>query len=102
MRPLLPTVDEARGYARSVLANKQFDCLDRLWYRESRWRWNAENKSSGAYGIPQALPGSKMASAGDDWRVNPLTQVKWGLRYIDNRYGTPCAALVHSNAEGWY
>jgi hypothetical protein len=80
----------------------QFACLDRLWTRESMWSLTATNASSGAYGIPQALPGSKMASAGSDWRHNPLTQIRWGLGYIRARYGTPCSAWGHSEASGWY
>jgi hypothetical protein len=80
----------------------QFSCLDRLWTRESMWSLTATNPSSGAYGIPQALPGSKMASVGSDWRHNPLTQIRWGLDYIHARYGTPCAAWGHSEASGWY
>lgn len=80
----------------------QYSCLVKLWERESNWRWNATNRSSGAYGIPQSLPASKMASAGADWRTNPETQVRWGLGYIDGRYGSPCAALVHSDKNNWY
>jgi hypothetical protein len=80
----------------------QFSCLDRLWTRESMWSLTATNASSGAYGIPQALPGSKMASAGSDWRHNPLTQIRWGLGYIRARYGSPCSAWGHSEASGWY
>lgn len=80
----------------------QFSCLATLWQRESGWNYQAQNRSSGAYGIPQALPGSKMASAGADWRTNPATQIKWGLGYIQGRYGTPCGALGHSNRVGWY
>lgn len=68
-------------------------CLYKLWYSESAWKYTATNPSSGAYGIPQALPGSKMASAGADWKTNPLTQIKWGLEYIKQSYGTPCAAF---------
>jgi hypothetical protein len=63
---------------------------------------NAQNKSSGAYGIPQALPGSKMASAGADWQTNPATQITWGLGYISARYGTPCAAYAHLQSSNWY
>lgn len=88
---------EARGWDYS-----QYSCLVKLWERESNWRWNALNKSSGAYGIPQSLPGTKMASAGADWRTNPQTQVKWGLGYIEGRYGSPCSALAHSDRRGWY
>ncbi|BBC34924.1 hypothetical protein SGFS_062180 [Streptomyces graminofaciens] len=87
----------------SAWANStQWSCLERLWDRESGWRWNAQNPSSGAYGIPQSLPGDKMDTAGDDWRTNPLTQIKWGLSYIDGRYGSPCAAWNHSESHGWY
>jgi hypothetical protein len=79
----------------------QFSCLVQLWNKESGWRTNASNPS-GAYGIPQALPGSKMASAGADWRTNPATQIKWGLSYISGQYGTPCGAWAHSQRTGWY
>ena len=82
--------------------DSQFDCLDKLWTRESGWRWNAENPSSGAYGIPQSLPGSKMASAGQDWKTNAATQIKWGLGYIQQRYQSPCGAWAHSESTGWY
>lgn len=96
------SVSDARAYAKSSVGTSQFSCLDILWDRESGWRTAAENRSSGAYGIPQALPGSKMASAGDDWRTNPVTQVKWGLRYIEGRYGSACNALQHFYNVGWY
>jgi hypothetical protein len=79
----------------------QYGCLDDMWNRESGWRYNAEN-ASGAYGIPQALPGSKMATAGADWETNPATQIKWGLGYIQGRYGSPCAAWSFWQANGWY
>ena len=78
----------------------QFACLVRLWERESGWNHLARNPRSGAYGIPQALPAGKMASAGKDWRTNPKTQIKWGLRYIKSRYGTPCAAWIHARSRG--
>jgi hypothetical protein len=81
--------------------NTQFSCLNNIWTRESNWIWNAEN-ASGAYGIPQALPGSKMASAGADWLTNPTTQIRWGLGYIQSTYGTPCNAWVFWQANGWY
>lgn len=87
----------ARGWPDS-----EFQCLLSLWERESHWNPHAENPSSGAYGIPQALPGSKMASAGDDWQTNPATQITWGLGYIAGRYGSPCGAWGHSEAVGWY
>ena len=80
----------------------EFDCLVALWNKESRWNVYAHNKSSGAYGIPQALPGSKMASAGADWETNPTTQITWGLGYISGRYGTPCDAWAKSQRSGWY
>jgi hypothetical protein len=80
----------------------QFSCLKSLWSRESGWNYRAMNPSSGAYGIAQALPGGKMASAGADWRTNPVTQIRWGLDYIADRYGTPCGAWGHSQASGWY
>ena len=80
----------------------QFSCLDSLWQKESHWNYRAANSSSGAYGIPQAMPGSKMSSAGADWRTNPATQIAWGLSYIDKKYGSPCAALSTSREQGWY
>lgn len=83
-------------------SSSEYQCLVDLWNRESHWNPYAENASSGAYGIPQSLPGSKMASAGADWRTNPATQITWGLGYIAGRYGTPCSAWAHSNGYGWY
>jgi hypothetical protein len=80
----------------------QVPCLVKLWDRESHWNTKASNASSGAYGIAQARPGSKMASVGADWRTNPVTQIKWGLGYIKGRYKTPCGAWSHSEATGWY
>lgn len=80
----------------------QFSCLDALWARESGWNTYAMNPGSGAYGIPQALPGSKMASAGPDWQGDPATQIRWGLGYIQSTYGSPCAAWGHEQATGWY
>ena len=80
----------------------QFPCLNKLWTKESNWRTTAANSYSGAYGIPQALPGSKMATIADDWRTNPATQIKWGLNYIEGRYDTPCKAWSHSQSTGWY
>jgi hypothetical protein len=89
-----------------VLANSwgrdQYSCLVALWTRESNWRWNAFNSSSGAYGIPQALPGAKMAEMGADWQTNPETQIRWGVNYIKHRYGAPCGAMAHSNKFNWY
>jgi hypothetical protein len=92
----------ARAYAQSRLSSTQYNCLNQLWIKESGWRWNAGNPTSGAYGIPQALPGSKMATAGADWRTNPITQVKWGLGYVSGRYGTACAAWSHWLNYNWY
>jgi hypothetical protein len=82
-------------------SSSQFSCLDPLWAHESGWSVTAENPS-GAYGIPQALPGSKMASAGANWQTSAGTQIKWGLEYIKNTYGSPCAAWAHEEATGWY
>jgi hypothetical protein len=79
----------------------QFGCLNNIWTRESGWRYNAQN-ASGAYGIPQALPGSKMASAGADWQTNPTTQISWGLGYIKSTYGTPCNAWAFWQSNGYY
>ena len=86
----------ARGWGED-----QFACLVALFNRESGWNVYAANPS-GAYGIPQALPGSKMATAGADWATNPATQITWGLGYIAARYGTPCGAWGHSQSAGWY
>ncbi|CAN5361724.1 hypothetical protein BH11ACT8_BH11ACT8_03460 [soil metagenome] len=83
-------------------SSDQFGCLDSLFTRESGWNIYADNPSSSAYGIPQALPGSKMASAGADWATNPVTQIRWGLGYIQDRYGSPCGAWGHSQSYGWY
>ena len=80
----------------------QWPYLDLLWNRESGWDPTAINATSGAYGIPQALPAGKMISAGADWRTNPLTQIRWGLQYIATRYGSPQAAWTHEAASGWY
>ena len=80
----------------------QFSCLVSLWNKESGWNYQAYNDSSGATGIPQALPGSKMASAGSDWQSNATTQIVWGLGYISSVYGTPCSAWGHSQSTGWY
>ncbi|MFT4211155.1 MAG: phospholipase [Microbacterium sp.] len=97
----------AQATARQMAADdygwgdSQFQCLLSLWNRESSWNFEAYN-SSGAYGIPQALPGSKMASAGSDWRTNAVTQIAWGLAYIDGSYGSPCSAWAHSESYNWY
>ncbi|TFC77474.1 lytic transglycosylase domain-containing protein [Cryobacterium sp. TMS1-20-1] len=103
----VPDPGSAQAYAYDAVAGRgwgedQYNCLVSLWQKESGWRVNAENSSSGAYGIPQALPGSKMATAGDDWATNAGTQIEWGLSYITGRYGTPCGAWGKSQASGWY
>lgn len=99
--------DDPRDMARAMLpaygwSEDQFGCLDSLWQRESGWNPRAANPYSGAFGIPQALPASKMATAGADWQYNPETQIRWGLGYIQARYGTPCGAWGHSESHGWY
>lgn len=91
------TILVSRGFSLN-----QMRCLDKLWTKESGWRTTARNPSSGAYGIPQSLPATKMESAGSDWETNPATQIRWGLGYIKGRYGTPCAAWGHSQDVGWY
>ncbi|TFC59748.1 lytic transglycosylase domain-containing protein [Cryobacterium sp. TMT2-15-1] len=108
-RPAAPTNPSgAQAIARDMMASKygwgadQLGCLVSLWNKESGWNVNAYNASSGATGIPQALPGSKMASAGADWATNPATQISWGLNYIAERYGDPCGAWNKSVASGWY
>jgi hypothetical protein len=98
---------DPRQVARAMLSEfgfsaGEFSCLDSLWEKESGWDPQAVNPSSGAHGIPQALPGSKMASAGADWADNPATQIRWGLGYIQDRYGSPCSAWSHSQANNWY
>jgi hypothetical protein len=80
----------------------QMSCLEPLWTKESGWNERAGNQSSGAYGIPQSLPGNKMAKYGSDWETNPVTQIKWGLDYIKGRYGTPCGAWSAFQSKGWY
>ncbi|HEY3650988.1 MAG TPA: lytic transglycosylase domain-containing protein [Streptosporangiaceae bacterium] len=96
-----------RQLARAMLGSfgwlsSQFSCLDPLWEHESRWSVTAANPGSGAFGIPQALPGSRMASAGPDWQTSAATQITWGLRYVRDTYGSPCAAWSHEQATGWY
>ncbi|WP_370296343.1 lytic transglycosylase domain-containing protein [Agromyces sp. LHK192] len=104
---ITPDPGSAQAYAAGAVAARgwgpsEYDCLYALWAKESGWRVNAYNASSGAYGIPQALPGSKMASAGADWETNANTQIEWGLGYVSGRYGTPCGAWAHSQDVGWY
>lgn len=105
---LANTPDGARATARQIAADQygwgddQFSCLNSLWHKESGWNYQAYNSNGGATGIPQALPGSKMASFGTDWQTNATTQIKWGLDYISNVYGTPCSAWGHSQSVNWY
>ena len=101
------SVAEYQAYARARCSaygwsTADFNCLVALWNKESKWNPNAYNASSGAYGIPQALPASKMATAGTDYRTNYKTQINWGLSYISSRYGSPSAAWSHSKSKGWY
>jgi hypothetical protein len=98
---------DPRAIAKSMLAqygwdSSQFSYLNQLWWHESGWKVNANNPGSGAYGIPQALPGSQMSSAGADWQTNPVTQIKWGLTYIKGRYGSPGGAWAHEQSSNWY
>jgi hypothetical protein len=83
-------------------SSSQFSCLQPLWEHESGWSVTAENPTSGAYGIPQSLPGAQMASAGADWQSNAATQIRWGLTYIHGRYGSPCGAWAHEESDNWY
>lgn len=102
------SVAELKAYAHDLVINTygwseyDFDCLVKLWNRESGWNPHAHNKSSGAHGIPQSLPASKMASEGSDYYTNGRTQIRWGLKYIKGRYGTPSQAWAHSQRTGWY
>lgn len=102
-----PSPGSNKAVARTMMASfgfgaDQWGCLESLWQKESGWNERAMNRYSGAYGIPQSLPGTKMASAGADWQTNAATQIKWGLGYIKGRYGTPCGAWGHSQRVGWY
>lgn len=100
--------DGAKEVARQIIAQKyrwserQFTCLDNLWTKESKWNYKARNKSSGAHGIAQALPATKMEIVGTDWRTNPVTQITWGLKYIEERYEYPCRAWSKSKRSNWY
>ena len=102
-----PDAGSAKAYALDLLismkyGDDQYSCLVKLWERESNWRHTAKNRSSGAYGIPQSLPATKMATEGPDYLTNPETQIRWGVKYIKGRYGSPCGALAHSDKLGWY
>ncbi|MFF2327897.1 MULTISPECIES: lytic transglycosylase domain-containing protein [unclassified Streptomyces] len=96
------TVAEVQAMARQMVPADQFQCFSNIVNHESSWNYRASNPSSGAYGLVQALPGSKMASAGADWQTNPATQIKWGLSYMDVRYKSPCGAWSFWQANGWY
>lgn len=103
-----PSTTDPREIARQIMANKyswgseQFTCYNAIIMRESKWIVSADNPHSSAYGIPQALPGKKMAAFGADWRTNPATQIRWGLDYVHDRYGTPCGAWSFKRGHGWY
>ena len=98
----------AKKVARSILMDEygfsetQYKCLNQLWTKESNWNYKSRNKKSGAHGIPQALPASKMNVVSTDWRTNPVTQIRWGLRYISIRYETPCKAWAKHKRSNWY
>lgn len=105
---LARTPKGARTVAKVLMEDKygwgdrQFACLVGLWTKESNWNYRSSNKRTGAHGIPQALPATKMDSAGTDWRTNPVTQISWGLRYIESRYDTPCGAFAKFKRTNWY
>jgi len=105
---LARTPDGAREVAKVLMEDKygwgdgQYECLDSLWTKESHWNYKASNRRSGAHGIPQALPATKMEVIGTDWRTNPVTQISWGLRYIDIRYDTPCKAWAKFKRSNYY
>ncbi|WP_129840761.1 transglycosylase SLT domain-containing protein [Streptomyces sp. RFCAC02] len=96
------TAAEVQAIARQMVAADQFQCFSNIVDHESSWNYQAQNPSSGAYGLMQALPGSKMASAGADWQTNPATQIKWGLNYMESRYGSPCGAWDFWSVNNWY
>ncbi|MFF5974160.1 transglycosylase SLT domain-containing protein [Streptomyces sp. NPDC012769] len=96
------SISEVKAMARQMIPADQFQCFSNIVDHESGWNYRATNPSSGAYGLVQALPGSKMSSAGADWRTNPATQIKWGLSYMDGRYGSPCGAWSFWQANHWY
>jgi membrane protein involved in colicin uptake len=108
-KALAAAQNDPQSVAKSLLDDygfgaDQWQCLQQLWTGESAWNYQAANASSGAYGIPQSLPGSKMASAGADWKTNPETQIRWGLGYIKDAYGSPCSAwnTWNSRYPHWY
>ena len=103
-----PATTDPREIARQIMVNKyswgadEYTCYNDIIMRESRWIVTADNPHSTAYGIPQALPGKRMAAFGADWRTNPATQIRWGLDYVHDRYGTPCGAWSFKRGHGWY
>ncbi|MFF8642065.1 transglycosylase SLT domain-containing protein [Streptomyces sp. NPDC015345] len=96
------TVAQVQAMARQMVPSGQFQCFSNIVNHESTWNYKATNASSGAYGLVQALPASKMASAGADWQTNPATQIKWGLNYMNDRYGSPCGAWEFWQTNHWY
>jgi len=96
------TVAQIQSMAASMVPSGQYQCFSNIVDHESSWNYRAVNASSGAYGLFQALPGSKMSSVGSDWQTNPATQIKWGLNYMDSRYGSPCEAWSFWQANSWY
>ncbi|MER7305933.1 MULTISPECIES: aggregation-promoting factor C-terminal-like domain-containing protein [Streptomyces] len=96
------SVAQIQAMARQMVGAGQFQCFSNIVDHESSWNYRAVNASSGAYGLFQALPGSKMSSVGADWQTNPATQIKWGLNYMDSRYGSPCEAWTFWQANHWY
>ncbi|MEU6384594.1 transglycosylase SLT domain-containing protein [Streptomyces bauhiniae] len=96
------SVSQIQAMARQMVGAGQFQCFSNIVDHESSWNYRAVNASSGAYGLFQALPGSKMSSVGADWQTNPATQIKWGLNYMDSRYGSPCEAWTFWQANHWY
>ncbi|MFI5757325.1 transglycosylase SLT domain-containing protein [Streptomyces sp. NPDC051569] len=96
------SVSQVQAIAAQMMSGDQFQCFSNIVSHESGWNYRAQNPSSGAYGLVQALPASKMASAGADWQTNPATQIKWGLSYMDGRYGSPCGAWSFWQANHWY
>ncbi|MGW8378776.1 transglycosylase SLT domain-containing protein [Streptomyces sp. ODS28] len=96
------SIGEVKSMAQQIVGGGDFQCFSSIVDDESGWDYQATNPSSGAYGLMQALPGSKMSSAGSDWKTNPATQIKWGLNYMNDRYGSPCEALSFRQANGWY
>jgi flagellar biosynthesis GTPase FlhF len=96
------SIAQIQAMARSLVSSGQFQCFSNIVDHESSWNYRAVNASSGAYGLFQALPGSKMSSVGSDWQTNPATQIKWGLNYMNSRYGSPCEAWSFWQANHWY